>query len=278
MRVAIHNLKNKWVLVTGAASGIGRSAVMAFAKRGAHIIASDVNQVGLDAVKKEVEALGVFCLIHMVDVSNEAAMKEFADKVHDKCGAIDVLINNAGVAHIGRFLDCDIDHWQRVIGINIMGVVHGCHFFIPKMIEAGGPRQVLNVSSMGGIYPSPNFGAYCSSKGAVWNLSEVLKMELVDTQVGVTTVCPGLISTSIAKHAENSRSAKITDERLAKVQNLFQKEGCSPDVVGEAMVRAVQSGKDMLLTGPHARFIHHARRISLGMVRKTMIALDKKSC
>jgi len=275
--VAIHNLKNKRVLVTGAASGIGRSAVIAFAKRGAHIIASDVNQVGLDSLKREVEALGGFCLIHLVDVSNEAAMKDFANQVHDKCGAIDVLINNAGVAHIGHFLDCDIAHWQRVIGINIMGVVHGCHFFIPKMIEAGGPRRVLNVSSMGGLYPSPNLGAYCSSKGAVWNLSEVLKMELVDTHVGVTTVCPGLISTSIAKHAENSRSAKITDEGMAKVQNLFQKKGCSPDVVGEAMVRAVQSGKDMLLIGPHARFIHHARRISLGMVRKAMIILDKKS-
>lgn len=274
--MAIHNLKKKWVVVTGAASGIGRSAAVAFAKRGANIIASDLNQAGLDSVRKEVQALGVFCLTHVVDVSNEAAMKEFADRVHDKCGAVDVLINNAGVAHIGQFLDCDLAHWQRVIGINVMGVVHGCHFFIPKMVEAGGPRQVLNVASMGGIYPSPDLGAYCSSKGAVWSLSEVLKMELADTRVGVTTVCPGLVSTSIAEHPEN-RAAKVTDERLAKLQNVFRKEGCSPDVVGEAMVRAVQSGKDMLLVGPHARFIHHARRISLGMVRKAMIALGRKS-
>ena len=195
--MSIPDLKDKQVLVTGAASGIGRAAAVAFARRGAHIIASDIQLAPLEGVKTEVEALGVSCLIHAVDVSDEAAMKAFAELVHGRVRAVDVLINNAGIAYLGLFLQSDLDHWPRILNVNVMGVVHGCRYFIPKMIEAGGARHVLNVASSTGNYPAPSMPAYAASKYAVAGFTEVLKMELADTQVGLTTVCPGVINTAI---------------------------------------------------------------------------------
>jgi NAD(P)-dependent dehydrogenase (short-subunit alcohol dehydrogenase family) len=234
--MAVPHLKNKQVLITGAGSGIGRAAALAFARRGANIVASDINPEVLDAVKHEIEALGVSCLTHVADVSDESAMKEFADLVHAKVGAVDVLVNNAGVAYLGRFLDGDLDHWARVLNVNLMGVVHGCRYFIPPMISAGGARQVLNVASGAGNYPTPSLAAYCASKYAVTGFSEVLKMELANSAVGVTTVCPGVTTPPsfpvpafrLRCQPLRSRSWKpITEPRVAHPRS-WPKTWCAP--------------------------------------------------
>jgi len=273
--MAITDLENKQVLVTGAASGIGRAAALAFAKRGAHIIASDVNPAALEALKKEVEALGVRCMTYVVDVSDEAAMRRFADAVHGKVGAVDVLINNAGIGYLGHFLKSDLAHWDRVMKINLMGVVHGCYHFIPKMVEAGGPRQVLNVASSAANYPMPTMAAYAASKYAVAGLSEVLKMELSGTSVGVMTVCPGVINTAIVKSAGNV-APSITQDQLSKLQAYYETKGAHPDVVAEDMVRAVQNGQDLLLTGPYAKLVHNMKRLSVGAVRTLTLDSARK--
>jgi len=273
--MAITNLKDKQVLITGAASGIGRAAVLAFAKRGAHIIATDLNPTALEALKKEVETMGVRCMTHVVDVSSETAMKQFAGVVHATVGPVDVLINNAGIGYLGKFLESDLAHWDRVMKINVMGVVHGCYYFIPKMIEAGGPRQVLNVASSAANYPMPTMAAYAASKYAVAGFSEVLKMELSGTSVVVTTVCPGVINTAIVKSAGNV-APSITQDQLSKLQAYYAAKGARPDVVAEDMVRAVQSGQDLLLTGPYAKTVHHMKRVSVGAVRKLTIDNARK--
>ena len=134
------------------------------------------------------------CGTYAVDVSNESAVKAVRRSGAEAVGAPDVLINNAGIGYLGPFLNSDLEHWSRVLGINLMGVVHGCYHFIPTMLAAGGPRQVLIVSSSAGNYPSPTMAVYAASKGAVWSFAEVLKMELAGTSVGVMTVCPGVIA------------------------------------------------------------------------------------
>ena len=96
-------------------------------------------------VQRGVEALGVTCRTYTVDVADEPTMKALADAVDEAVGAPDVLINNAGIGHLGPFLKSDLAHWPRILGVNLMGVVHGCYHFIPKMLAAGGPRQVLIV-------------------------------------------------------------------------------------------------------------------------------------
>lgn len=272
--MAVPHLENKHVLVTGAGSGIGRAAAVAFARRGANIVASDINSDALDAVRREIEALGVACLTHVVDVSDESAMKEFADIVHAQIGALDVLVNNAGVAYLGRFLDSDLDHWSWVLNVNVMGVVNGCRYFIPPMVAAGGARQVLNVASAAGNYPTPSLAAYCASKYAVTGFSEVLKMELADSAVGVTTVFPGVINTAIISGSAISSSAPRA--QVEKLEAYYRANGCAPEVVAEDMVRAAQKGTDICLTGPSAKLIYHTKRVSQKLMRRLMIRSAKK--
>jgi NAD(P)-dependent dehydrogenase (short-subunit alcohol dehydrogenase family) len=265
--VPITNFNGKLVVITGAASGIGRAAALAFASRGARIVASDLNGQALGGVRRDVEALGATCLTYAVDVGDEGAMKRFADDVYDLAGAPDVLINNAGIGYIGRFLDSDLAHWRRILNVNVMGVVHGCYFFIPKMIEAGGDRRVLIVSSAAAQYPPPSLAAYAASKFAVFGFAEVLKMELTSSRVGVTTVCPGIINTPIV-HDRSSVSPSVSQEQIERLQAYYAKKGVGPEVVAEDMVRAVERETDVLLTGPSAKTVFWLRRISLGLVRK----------
>lgn len=273
--MAIANLKGKQVLITGAGSGIGRAAAIAFARRGANIVASDIQLGPLEAVKQEIETFGVTCLIYVVDVSNETAMKEFAASVHEKVGAVDVLINNAGIAYFGLFLESDLEHWPRVLNVNVMGVVHGCRYFIPQMIAAGGPRQVLNVASSAGNFPAPSMAAYAASKHAVAGFSEVLKMELADTQIGITTVCPGVINTAIVTTGAGV-APSVPASQIAKLQAYYLAKGCSPDVVAADMVRAVEKGQDICLTGPGAALVFHLKRLSLRLVRMATVVSARR--
>ena len=156
-----------------------------------------------------------------------------------------------------------------------MGVVHGCYHFIPKMLEAGGPRQVLIVSSSAGNYPAPTMAAYAASKGAVWSFAEVLKMELAGTQVGVTTVCPGVIDTPIVSDRRNV-APTVSADQIERLQAYYKAQGCSPNVVAEDMVRAVLDGRDLLLTGPYAKTVYHAKRLSLSLVRRLMTNSARK--
>lgn len=273
--MAIAELKNKKILITGAGSGIGRAAALAFARRGAHIIATDINQNALKHLRTDVEILGAACTTYTLDVSNESAMQAFAEHIHGTLGPLDVLINNAGIGYLGEFLKSDLLHWQRVIDINLMGVVHGCYHFIPQMVRAAGARHVLNVASAAGIYPSPTMGAYAASKHAVFGFSEVLKMELADSNVSITTVCPGIINTSIT-HSRSNISPSISEEQLERLQAYYRAKGCEPELVAEAMVRAVQKGQDLVLVGPFAKLIFHIKRLSLGLMRRVILSDARK--
>ena len=114
-------------------------------------------------------------LVRKVDVSDRLAMRLFADEVHELAPAADVIVNNAGVAVGGTFLDTSLDDWDWLLGVNLRGVVHGCHFFIPKMVARGTGGHVVNISSILGIYPAPNVTAYVASKFAVRGLSLSLR-------------------------------------------------------------------------------------------------------
>lgn len=273
--MAIPELKNKKVLITGAASGIGRAAAFAFARRGAHIIATDVNPQALKQLQSDIVALGGICMIHQLDVSNNGDMQAFAEHPYMKLRPIDVLINNAGIGYLGQFLQSDLSHWRRVMDINLMGVVHGCYHFIPQMIKAGGVRHVLNVASVAGIYPSPTMGAYAASKHAVFGFSEVLKMELADSNVSITTVCPGIINTAITQ-ARSNISPSVSEGQLERLQAYYKAKGCEPELVAEAMVRAVQKGQDLVLVGPFAKLIFHVKRLSLGLMRRVILSDARK--
>ena len=269
--MSLRNLKHKIVVVTGAGSGIGAAAARAFARQGATIVAADIDFLAVESLAHELDRDGTRCFPARLDVSDEADVRCFAAFVAEEVGVPHVLLNNAGVGFLGPFLDGDLAHWKRVMGVNLMGVVQCCHAFLPLMIDEGGERRVLNVSSSAANYPVPSMAAYAASKGAVSCFSEVLKMELANTEIGVTTVCPGVINTPIVNVGRSGASPDMTQERLQKLGDYYRKVGCSPDVVARDMVKAVTGRKDILLTGPSAALVYHLKRISLKLTRFAMV-------
>jgi len=268
--------EGKVVVITGAASGIGRATANAFARERAMLVLSDINSDRLSQVGREIGALGVRCLTEIADVSSEDSMRRFAERVHDAVGAVHVLVNNAGIGYLGSFVGSPLSSWRRVLDINLMGVVHGCHFFLPRMIEAGGPRRIVNVASLAGVAPAPNMSAYAASKFAVMGLSDVLAMELTATAVGVTTVCPGIINTEITAVRANVAES-VPAAALAKLQAYYAANGAAPEVVATAIVDGVRMARPLVLVGPWARPLYHLKRISRSLVRRLTIADARKS-
>ncbi|MGF6854395.1 SDR family NAD(P)-dependent oxidoreductase [Paraburkholderia sp. CI3] len=275
MKISI--LRGKRVLVTGAAAGIGYATALAFARRGANLVIADIDERRLDEARKAIDELGVHCFARIADVSNQASMQAFADAVHDQVGAVDVLVNNAGIGYLGPFIGSPLESWNRTFGVNVMGVVHGCHYFLPRMIAAGGCRRIVNVASLAAIAPAPNMSAYAATKSAVLGFSDVLTMELkiAGTSVGVTTVCPGVINTDITSSRANVADA-ISDSQLTTLQAYYRKNGASADLVADAIVNAVMVGEAIVLVGPFARLMYNAKRLSRRLVEKLMLAEAKK--
>lgn len=269
--MALNHLKGRWALVTGAASGIGHETALAFAREGASIVAVDLDEARLAETSRLVEAAGRRCLALGCDVSDAAAVDALATKVAADVGPLDVVVNNAGVGFLGPFLDTPLSAWNQVIGVNLMGVVHVSRAFLPAMIAAGGARHLVNVASAAGIHSVPNLSAYSASKHAVLGLSDALAMELRDTGVGVTVVCPGIIDTPIIRN-RNAVAPSVPASALDKLAQQYQARGAHPSVVGLRIVRAVKRGEDIVLVGPSAAVVFHARRLSRSLLRKAGVS------
>ncbi|NPT46957.1 SDR family NAD(P)-dependent oxidoreductase [Paraburkholderia sp. 1N] len=273
--MSMKNLAGKNVLITGAGSGIGRSTALAFARRGARLVLSDINQDNLAKVEFEIAALGATCLALPANVGDDNAMRAFADEVHARVGAVDVLVNNAGIAYCGNFLNSPPESWQRLYDVNVKGVLSGCYLFLPKMIAAGGVRRVVNIASANGFAPLPTLAVYSASKFAVLGFSEALSMELEDTNVGVTVVCPGAINTAITTGA-GVVAPSVPEAQKLRLQEYYRNQGTSPDRVADAIVDGVMCGRNMVVVGTSARPSYHVKRLFPSIYRKFAIATSRR--
>ncbi len=250
-------LRDKVVVITGAASGIGRATANAFAREHAKLVLCDVNEAGLREVEREVAHHVDHVEWRLVDVASRDAMQRFSDDVHTRFPAVDVIVNNAGVGQSGGLLDMTLDDWEWVISINLWGVIHGCHFFVPKMIGRGEGGHVVNVSSVFGFFAPPGSMGYCTTKFGVFGLSESLRGELMPHKIGVSTICPGMIATNIVKEGRFNGS---TSSRQTKAVEQFAKRGHSPDVVARAILSAVKRNRAVVPAAPEAWAVYYAKR------------------
>jgi NAD(P)-dependent dehydrogenase (short-subunit alcohol dehydrogenase family) len=258
------------VLITGAASGIGRATAAAFARQGAHLYLCDLDERRLAEVRAELGAAVV--LAERVDVADREQMARFAAAVHAEVPAVDVLVNNAGVAFAGRFLETSLDDFDWVMGVNLRGVVHGCHFFAPPMVRSR-RGQIVNVSSVLGFWGAPQVSAYVASKFAVLGFSQSLRTELARHDVGVTAICPGMIATSIVDSGRFGAQAQGRRERVAR---LFQRRGAAPELVAAAIVAAAARNPAVRPVALDSWLMYAMTRIAPGVRERVGRFLDDR--
>ncbi len=253
-------------LVTGAASGIGRDTARLLGRRGLKLTICDVDEVGLARVADE---LGDVCeRSAVVDVSSREAMAQFARQVHE-AGPLDLLVNNAGVGQAGGMLETSLDAWDRVLRVNLGGVVHGCHFFAPEMVRAG-RGHIVNVSSMLGYFGIPGAIGYSTSKFAVLGLSLSLRAELAGHGVGVSALCPGLVDTGIVRRTELPEGVDRQSVQ-GPLEKLYRIRSFGPERVAEALVLAVEKNRDVAPVAAEA----HALRLMERFTPKLSRALGR---
>jgi NAD(P)-dependent dehydrogenase (short-subunit alcohol dehydrogenase family) len=272
----VRDLSGRLALVTGAASGIGRETALALARRGADLAICDLDEAGLAATARDAEALGRHVLARRVDVADRAAMAAFADAVHAAWPAVDVLVNNAGVGLAASFVDTPLEDWDWIVGINLMGVVHGCHFFVPRMVEHGRGGHVVNVSSMAGYVPSDALSAYTTTKFAVRGLSEALRAELARHRIGVTAVCPGVINTPIVRSAR-ARGAAAHPELRERGARAFERRNYPPARVAANILRAIERNRAVAPISPEAWVFWYLKRFVPGAVHRLARVLSDRA-
>lgn len=249
------------LVITGGGSGIGRETALAFARRGAEVVLSDVN---LDAARHTAAMIGEAggtAHAYQLDVADEAAMHAHADEVAERHGVPDILINNAGIGQAGVFLATPSESFRRVMDINFFGVVNGCRAFGAKMVERGSGGHIVNLASMAAYLPQQSFTAYSTSKAAVFMFSDCLRAELAVSGIGVSTICPGIVHTNIVANTQFSGvGAQAEAARQQKFDRLYEKRHYTPDRVAERIVAAVVKKKSIVPVTPEAHVAYHARR------------------
>lgn len=192
-------LKDKVAIITGAANGMGAAEAKLFAKEGAKVVATDVNDEKLQELAKEIEAAGGEVLAIKQDVASEEQWKSVVAQTIEKYGKLDILVNNAGVAINKSFATMEMSEWNWVMDINLNGCVLGMKYAIPEMQKVGG-GSVINISSIGGIVGMAGSSPYTAAKGALRSLSKSAAVEYGKDKIRVNSVHPGIIVTPMTEH------------------------------------------------------------------------------
>ncbi len=248
------SLKDKVVVITGAGSGIGRALALDLAGKDAVLALSDVDEEGLAETVVLAEKVGAEVRSDRLDVADRDAFAAYAESVAEQFGRVNVVINNAGVALAGDFVDLEMKDIDWIIGVNFWGVVHGTKFFLPHLIESG-DGHLVNISSLFGLVSMPGQSMYNASKYAVRGMTEAIREEMLISghKVGVTAVHPGGIKTAIARnarvsdHEDKTATAKLFDEKLARM---------TPEKAAAIIVKGITRNQARVLVGVDAHLVH----------------------
>ena len=256
----IKNFKNKVVVITGAASGIGQATAKAFASEGADLVIADNNAQRLEETAKEIKAAGVRVLACQVNVAEKKQVEAFANQVMKERGQVDILMNNAGVGVGGALLETNIEDYEWIFSINYGGVLYGLKYFLPHMV-ARKYGHVVNTASGAGLCSIPAMSAYCSTKFAVVGLSETLRAEVRRYGIGVSTICPGIINTNIVAQSRMHLQEGIRANHNRLV-NFYRRFGWPPERVAKAILSAVRHNRSIVPVGPEAWAQWFTKRMS----------------
>lgn len=259
---------NQIVVVTGAGSGIGRQTALEFARAGAELVISDISADAAKETAALIADLGGVAHPHELDVSDHSAIDAHAAHVLSAHGVPDVLVNNAGIGQAGRFLDTPIEDFDRVLQVNLQGVVGMCRAFAGAMAERSLGGHIVNLSSMAAYAPQQQFTAYSTSKSAVFMFSDCLRAELDKNGVQVTTVCPGVVHTNITATTRFSAVSADEERDLQRhFDEVYRRRGYGPEKVARRIVRAVKAGEQVVPVTPEAVTQYHVSRLAPGLTR-----------
>ncbi|NKQ23742.1 SDR family oxidoreductase [Streptomyces galbus] len=257
------------VLVTGAGSGIGQATAYAFAEAGARVIAVDRDGESAARTAEMSRRIGApEAWAETVDVSDAEAMEKLAEQVHSELGVLDVLVNNAGIGLSGSFFDTTPEDWRRVLDVNLWGVIHGCRLFGARMAERGQGGHIVNTASAAAYLPSRTLPAYSTSKAAVLMLSECLRAELAERGIGVSAICPGIVSTGITSTASFVGVAPEEQDRLRESSTrAYARRNYPARKVADAVLRAVARNEAVVPVTPEAKGARALSRFAPSLLR-----------
>ncbi|HET9501526.1 MAG TPA: SDR family oxidoreductase [Marmoricola sp.] len=260
MRPPVPSLEGRTTFLTGAASGIGRATALAAAREGAVLFLTDVDQAGLLATVDEIRAAGgAVAYAEAVDLADHDAVRAMAEAITREHGALDVVMNIAGIAMWGTISSLPHSTWRRVVDVNLMGPIHVLEHLVPPMVESGRGGQVVNVSSAAGIIGMPWHAAYSASKFGLRGVSEVLRFDLAPHRIGVSLVCPGGVDTGLAETIDIA-GIDATSKAFVRARARFRKRAVSPEQAAEAILRGVRRNRYWVYTSRDIHLLHLVQR------------------
>ena len=271
----MREVRGKTAFVTGGASGMGLAMARSFAKAGMKVVVADIEQTALDAVQAEFESSNTEFLALKLDVTDRDAMEQAAAAAEARFERVHVLCNNAGVAVGGPIDQMAYNDWDWVVGVNIGGVVNGLQAFLPRIKAHGEGGHVVNTASMAGHLAIPGLSVYTATKFAVVGISETMRADLANANIGVSVLCPGIVNTNIFTSERNrpttlagtssvllaSADASPTEQaaRLAELQA----GALDPAVVGDMVLHAIREDEFYIFSHPELKPMADARQDEL---------------
>ena len=265
-------IKGAAAAVTGAAGGIGRALAIELATRGCDLALADRDEAGLEAVAAEIaSSTQRKVTVHRLDVADPVAIGAFARDACEAHPALNILVNNAGVALFGQFHEIDQAEIEWLFAINFWGVVHGTRAFLPHLARQPA-AHIVNLSSIFGIVAPPGQSAYAAAKFAVRGFSESLRHELATAQspVRLSVVHPGGVATDIARNARMGSGITDNARRVEAIERFDRLAGTTPRDAALRIIKGIERNEPRILIGSDARFMDLLQRLLPGTYWRVM--------
>jgi NADP-dependent 3-hydroxy acid dehydrogenase YdfG len=231
---------HKKCFVTGAASGIDKATAMLLAEKNTELFLTDINAEGLEKTVEEIRAKnGKVSEYLALNISDYEAVKAFAEKIQSQYGAMDIIMNIAGISIWGAVDKMKHEEWKSIIDVNLMGPIHVIETFVPEMMKQNS-GHIVNVASAAGLFGLPWHAAYSASKYGLRGLSDVLRHDLKKHNIGVHLVCPGAVDTGLVQTIKIS-GLEISEEKLGRLKKYFQKHAVSPEQAAKAILKGIEN-------------------------------------